>query len=100
MIWKNRNFGVPYDIAILSVPDDIPGEYFVYCDHSQIKIGERIFSIGFPHFNTLAKKCFTPSIYTGHITKYTKGIIFTDVSIQSGKSINGKSILIKNCDEY
>lgn len=89
IIFKNPNFDQAYDIAVLEVPTDakIPEEYFAVCDSNQARIGQIVYSSGFPHFSSLARTDnFLPSIFDGRVTKITKGVLFTDASIQSGQS--------------
>lgn len=46
-----------------------------------------MYSSGFPHFTSLGKvHSFYPSIFEGKITKISKGVIFSDASVQSGQS--------------
>lgn len=87
IIFKNPYFDQAYDIAILDVPDDIPDRYFTKCYSSPAYIGEAVYSSGFPHFTSLGRsQAFLPSVFEGRITKMSKGVIFTDASVQSGQS--------------
>lgn len=48
--------------------------------------GQIVYSMGFPHFTSLATQSFTPSIFEGRITKIVHGLFFTDASVQAGQS--------------
>lgn len=87
VIFKNPHYDRAFDIAILEAPSTIPGKYFTKCHTSQPKIGSIVYSSGFPHFTSFAKAMnFLPSIFEGRVTKMSKGVIFTDASVQSGQS--------------
>lgn len=87
VIFKNPNFDEAFDIAILEAPKSVPDQYFTQCHTIPTRIGQTVYSSGFPHFTSLGKACdFFPSIFEGKITKISKGVIFTDASVQSGQS--------------
>lgn len=87
IIFKNPHFDEAFDIAILEAPQNIPEQYFTKCYQKKNKIGQTVYSSGFPHFTSLGKvHDFFPSIYEGRITKISKGVIFSDASVQSGQS--------------
>lgn len=87
IIFKNPNFDEAFDIAILEAPQTVPEQYFTRCFATPTKIGQTVYSSGFPHFNSLGKvHSFFPSIFEGRITKISKGVIFSDASVQSGQS--------------
>lgn len=87
VIFANPFFDEAFDIAILDVPNDIPDEHFTRCYTAQTDIGDVVYSSGFPHFTSLGKvNHFLPSIFEGRITKISKGVIFSDASVQSGQS--------------
>lgn len=87
IIFKNPNFDEAFDIAILEAPKCIPEQYFTQCHTIPTRIGQTVYSSGFPHFTSLGKaRDFFPSIFEGRITKISKGVIFTDASVQSGQS--------------
>lgn len=87
VIFKNPHYDVAFDIAILEAPSSIPDKYFTRCHTTQTSIGDIVYSSGFPHFTSFAKATnFLPSIFEGRITKMSKGVIFTDASVQSGQS--------------
>lgn len=87
VIFKNPDYDVAYDIAILEAPANVPEQYFTQCYTTQTKIGQLIYSSGFPHFTSLGKvREFFPSIFEGRVTKLSNGVIFTDASVQSGQS--------------
>lgn len=76
-----------FDIAVLDAPPSIPDEYFTKCYQIPTKIGQTVYSSGFPHFTSLGKvHDFFPSIFEGRITKISNGVIFSDASVQSGQS--------------
>lgn len=87
IIFKNPHFDEAFDIAILDAPPDIPEKYFTRCYQTPTKIGQTVYSSGFPHFTSLGKADeFFPSIFEGHVTKISNGVIFSDASVQSGQS--------------
>lgn len=87
IIFKNPNYDEAFDIAILDAPSNIPDEYFTKCYQTPTKIGETVYSSGFPYFTSLGKvHDFFPSIFEGRITKISNGAIFSDASVQSGQS--------------
>lgn len=87
IIFKNPYFDQAYDIAVLDVPDDIPDHYFTKCNSSPLVTGDIVYSSGFPHFTSLGRaKSFLPSIFEGRVTKTSRGVVFTDASVQSGQS--------------
>lgn len=87
IIFKNPDFDVAFDIAILEAPPNVPEQYFTRCYTTQTKIGQTVYSSGFPHFTSLGKaREFFPSIFEGRVTKLSKGVIFSDASVQSGQS--------------
>ncbi|XP_031627413.1 peroxisomal leader peptide-processing protease [Contarinia nasturtii] len=87
IIFKNPYFDEAFDIAILEAPQNIPEQNFTKCYTTPTKIGQKVYSSGFPHFTSLGKVHeFFPSIFEGRITKISKGVIFSDASVQSGQS--------------
>lgn len=87
IIFKNPDYDVAYDIAILEAPQHVPEQYFTQCYTTQTKIGQLIYSSGFPHFTSLGKvREFFPSVFEGRVTKLSNGVIFSDASVQSGQS--------------
>lgn len=87
IIFKNPDFDTAFDIAILEVPQNVPDKYFTNCHTVPTKIGQTVYSSGFPHFTSLGKvHDFFPSIFEGRITKISKGVLFSDASVQSGQS--------------
>lgn len=87
VIFANPFYDEAFDIAILDVPDDIPDQHFTRCHTTPSAIGDVVYSSGFPHFTSLGEvKNFLPSIFEGRITKTSKGVIFSDASVQSGQS--------------
>lgn len=87
IIFKNPHYDEAFDIAILEAPQSIPEQYFTKCYQSPTKIGQTVFSTGFPLFSNFGKvHDFHPSIFEGKITKVAKGVFFSDASVQSGQS--------------
>lgn len=86
IIYRNPHVGEAYDIALLEVPNSIDDRYFVECDPATPKLGTKIYSVGFPVFTMVLSEAYNPSIYDGYVTKYERGILFTDVPIQAGQS--------------
>lgn len=87
VIFKNPHFDRAFDIAILEAPSSIPDKYFTRCHSARTSIGDIVYSSGFPHFTSFAKTTnFLPSIFEGRVTKMSKGVIFSDASVQSGQS--------------
>lgn len=87
VIFVNPFYDEAFDIAILEAPADIPEKHFTRCHTMPTSIGDMVYSSGFPHFTSLGNvKNFVPSIFEGRITKISKGVIFSDASVQSGQS--------------
>lgn len=87
IIFKNPHFDEAFDIAILEAPRCVPDQYFTRCYQTPTKIGQTVFSTGFPLFSNFGRvHDFFPSVFEGRITKIAKGVIFTDASVQSGQS--------------
>lgn len=87
IIYKNPHFDEAFDIAILEAPQSVPEQYFTKCYATPTRIGQTVYTSGFPHFDSLGKvHSFFPSIFEGRITKISKGVIFSDASVQSGQS--------------
>lgn len=87
LIYKNPHFDEAFDIALLEAPPNIPEQFFTKCKTTSTNIGQTVYSSGFPHFTSLGKvNDFFPSIFVGKITKISKGVIFSDTSVQSGQS--------------
>lgn len=85
LLYKNSNYNKPYDIAILNIESNaIPDQFFATISKDKPIAGEVVYSIGFPFFKNLGTNSFKPCIFDGRVTKYQKGILFTDCSIQSG----------------
>lgn len=85
VLHKNPKYNHAYDIAILSVPDNVPDNYFVKHAAEKPKVGDIVYSVGFPYFATFSTKIDSPSIYDGRITKLSKGMILSDVNVQAGE---------------
>lgn len=50
IIFKNPHFDQAFDIAILEAPRNVPEQYFTKCYTIPTKIGQTVYSSGFPHF--------------------------------------------------
>lgn len=50
IIFKNPHFDQAFDIAILEAPRNVPESYFTKCYTVPTKIGQMVYSSGFPHF--------------------------------------------------
>lgn len=55
IIFKNPYFDEAFDIAILEAPRDVPEQYFTKCYTTPTKIGQKVYSSGFPHFTSLGE---------------------------------------------
>ncbi|XP_035784328.1 uncharacterized protein LOC118462605 isoform X1 [Anopheles albimanus] len=89
VLYKNPVFDSAYDVALMEASyDEVqPNGWFCRLANYIPAVGQRIYSVGFPVFKSLASKLtFKPSIVPGRVTKYTEGILFTDCSIQYGQS--------------
>ncbi|KAG4066930.1 hypothetical protein HA402_007678 [Bradysia odoriphaga] len=86
VLYKNPKFNHAYDIAILEVPTNIPNNCFTEYATVRPRVGDSVYSVGFPHFSSLSTKIDSPSIYDGRITKLSKGMILADVNVQAGQS--------------
>ncbi|KXJ71850.1 hypothetical protein RP20_CCG019576 [Aedes albopictus] len=85
LIYKNPIFDYAFDVALLEGPKD--GHNLAKLANYIPAVGQTVYSVGFPvfkHFGMDGK--FTPSIYRGRVTKYTKGVINTDCPVQAGQS--------------
>uniref|UniRef100_A0A336KFL1 Peroxisomal leader peptide-processing protease n=1 Tax=Culicoides sonorensis TaxID=179676 RepID=A0A336KFL1_CULSO len=89
IIYKNENISSAYDIALLGIPSHvkIPKENFAPLAKYWLSVGTKVFCVGFPLFSSLANRSnFSPSIFDGHVTKYSTGILWTDAQVQAGQS--------------
>ncbi|XP_050091682.1 uncharacterized protein LOC126575165 [Anopheles aquasalis] len=89
VLYKNPAFDSAYDVALMEASYDEaqPNGWFCQLANYIPAVGQRIYSVGFPVFKSLASKLtLKPSIVPGRVTKYTEGILFTDCSIQYGQS--------------
>lgn len=84
VIYKNPKYNQAYDIAILQAPENVAISNFVEHATDKPKVGDIVYSVGFPYFSTLSTKIDSPSIYDGRITKLSKGMILSDVNVQAG----------------
>lgn len=85
MIYKNPKYNQAYDIAILSVPKKISNQNLAEHATDKPKVGDIVYSVGFPYFSTFSTKIDSPSVYDGRITKLSKGMILSDVNVQAGE---------------
>lgn len=58
IIFKNPHFDQAFDIAILEAPPNVPEQYFTKCYTIPTKIGQTVYSSGFPHFTRLVINLF------------------------------------------
>ncbi|XP_053674107.1 peroxisomal leader peptide-processing protease [Anopheles nili] len=88
LIYKNPIFDSAYDIALMEVSFEMAQTANWFCRLANYipSIGQRLYAVGFPVFKSLAVSSFKPTIIPGRATKYSKGILFTDCSVQSGQS--------------
>lgn len=85
ILYRNKIYGAPYDLAILEVPDSILSENFTTCANYKPFQHLKIYSCAFPIFSTF-NDSFNPSLYEGRVTQYKRGVLFTDIPIQAGQS--------------
>lgn len=65
----------------------MPNNYFVECATERpARIGDTVYSVGFPYFATFSTEIDSPSVYDGRITKLLNGMILSDVNVQAGKN--------------
>ncbi|XP_058121749.1 uncharacterized protein LOC131294916 [Anopheles ziemanni] len=89
LIYKNPTFDSAYDIALMEATFEEAQRSNWFCRLANYipSVGQRLYAVGFPVFKSLAMGSnFKPSIIPGRATKYSKGILFTDCSVQYGQS--------------
>ncbi|XP_062550609.1 peroxisomal leader peptide-processing protease [Armigeres subalbatus] len=86
LIHKNPIFDYAYDIALLE--DTTKNQNNTTRLSNNIpKVGQIVYSVGFPIFKGFGMNgIFSPSIYRGKVTKYSKGVLITDCPVQAGQS--------------
>lgn len=95
LLYKNSNYNKPYDIAILHIDsNEIPDQFFATISNDKPIAGEVVYSIGYPFFKSLGTNSFKPCIFDGRVTKYQRGILFTDCSIQSGNILTNQTSIV------
>ncbi|XP_017070480.2 uncharacterized protein LOC108107448 [Drosophila eugracilis] len=87
VIWCNPDCDRPFDLALLTAPQDVPERYCVRLAKSPATLGQMVYNAGFPFFvNFSFKHDFNPSIFQGRIIKCDTGAIMSDGSVQAGQS--------------
>lgn len=87
VIWCNPDENRPFDLALLTAPDDIPERYCVRLSRNRATLGQTVYNAGFPYYvNFNFKYDFNPSIFQGRIIKCDQGAIMSDGSVQAGQS--------------
>ncbi|EDW73936.1 uncharacterized protein Dwil_GK21671 [Drosophila willistoni] len=87
VIWSNPEDNRPYDLALLTAPDDVPERHCVRLARQRATLGQTVYNAGFPYFvNFNFKYDFNPSIFQGRIIKCDTGAIMSDGSVQAGQS--------------
>ncbi|XP_060655422.1 uncharacterized protein LOC132790755 isoform X1 [Drosophila nasuta] len=87
VIWCNPDENRPYDLALLTAPDDVPERHCVRLARNRATLGQTVYNAGFPYYvNFNFKYDFNPSIFQGRIIKCDNGAIMSDGSVQAGQS--------------
>ncbi|KAH8283496.1 hypothetical protein KR018_004147 [Drosophila ironensis] len=87
VIWCNPDSDRPFDLALLTAPEDVPQRCCVRLAKTPATLGQTVFNAGFPYFvNFGYKHDFNPSIFQGRIIKCDAGAIMSDGSVQAGQS--------------
>ncbi|KAI8040131.1 uncharacterized protein LOC128254423 [Drosophila gunungcola] len=87
VIWCNPDSDRPFDLALLTAPQDVPERCCVRLARSPATLGQMVYNAGFPYFvNFSYKHDFNPSIFQGRIIKCDAGAIMSDGSVQAGQS--------------
>ncbi|XP_016974347.1 uncharacterized protein LOC108041076 [Drosophila rhopaloa] len=87
VIWCNPDSDRPFDLALLTAPQDVPERCCVRLARSPATLGQMVFNAGFPYYvNFSYKHDFNPSIFQGRIIKCDTGAIMSDGSVQAGQS--------------
>ncbi|KAM8711789.1 hypothetical protein ACLKA7_012318 [Drosophila subpalustris] len=87
VIWCNPDENRPYDLALLTAPDEVPEIQCVRLARNRATLGQTVYNAGFPYYvNFNFKYDFNPSIFQGRIIKCDQGAIMSDGSVQAGQS--------------
>ncbi|XP_034654289.1 uncharacterized protein LOC117892278 [Drosophila subobscura] len=87
VIWCNPDSKRPYDLALLTAPEDVPERHCVRLAKGPATLGQTVYNAGFPYYvNFNFKYDFNPSIFQGRIIKCDTGAIMSDGSVQAGQS--------------
>ncbi|KAH8233120.1 hypothetical protein KR026_004536 [Drosophila bipectinata] len=87
VIWCNPDSDRPFDLALLTAPEDVPERCCVRLAKKPAAIGQTVYNAGFPNYvNFSFKHDFSPSIFQGRIIKCDTGAIMSDGSVQAGQS--------------
>uniref|UniRef100_A0A1B0B5E8 Peroxisomal leader peptide-processing protease n=1 Tax=Glossina palpalis gambiensis TaxID=67801 RepID=A0A1B0B5E8_9MUSC len=87
VLWRNPHYGAAFDVALLSIPQNIPDRHCVRLAQTKPYLGQRIYNAGFPYFvNFNLKYDFNPSIFQGRVIRFTPALIMSDGCVQAGQS--------------
>ncbi|XP_002043129.2 uncharacterized protein LOC6618881 [Drosophila sechellia] len=87
VIWCNPDSDKPFDLALLTAPQDVPERCCVRLARSPATLGQMVYNAGFPYYvNFSFRHDFNPSIFQGRIIKCDTGAIMSDGSVQAGQS--------------
>ncbi|KAH8413819.1 hypothetical protein KR222_008839 [Zaprionus bogoriensis] len=87
VIWCNPDQERPYDLALLTAPEDVPERHCVRLARNRATLGQTVYNAGFPYYvNFNFKYDFNPSIFQGRIIKCDRGAIMSDGTVQAGQS--------------
>lgn len=83
LIWRNENYEIGNDLAILEPLEVLPHFYFSEIS-TKYNVLQTVFAAGFPIYSD--RNEFNPSIYQGHITKCNRNILQHDATVLNGQS--------------
>lgn len=87
VIWCNPDSDKPFDLALLTAPQDVPEQCCVRLARSPATVGQMVYNAGFPYYvNFSFRHDFNPSIFQGRVIKCDTGAIMSDGSVQAGQS--------------
>uniref|UniRef100_A0A1B0GCB1 Peroxisomal leader peptide-processing protease n=1 Tax=Glossina morsitans morsitans TaxID=37546 RepID=A0A1B0GCB1_GLOMM len=87
VLWRNPHYGTAFDVALLSIPQNIPDHHCVRLAQTKPCLGQRVYNAGFPCFvNFNLKYDFNPSIFQGRVIRFTPAVIMSDGCVQAGQS--------------
>ncbi|KAH8301789.1 hypothetical protein KR059_011804 [Drosophila kikkawai] len=87
VIWCNPDSERPFDLALLTAPQDVPERCCVRLAKGPATLGQTVYNAGFPYYvNFGFKYDFNPAIFQGRIIKCDTGAIMSDGSVQAGQS--------------